>query len=213
MRRPNASHVERDWRVHSLAHDFELLDVWRYPVAAPSDVPFIAFLAFMAETQAELVSGSGPAAALFKLRGLLGRLFRWDDEDDKEKLGTTKRVATDTIRDRLDPADAEDVKAALGMMGDRGTNFSPLYLTDEETLSEIANATVHALMHLGRVSNADGTWSPEMAVYVKPKGRFGGFYMKLIGPFRHAIVYPAMMCAAERRWPAFLAARPWEATA
>jgi len=210
MRRPNESHLAKVWRVHGIAQDFELLDVWRYPVVAPPDVPFSAFLRFMRETQAELVSGSGPAAALFKLRGALGRLFGWDDKKT-ERRGVAEPVAKETIRNRLGPDEAVDPEAVIEIAGDREAGFSPLYLTESETLSEITNATVHALMHLGRVPNDDGTWSPEMAVYVKPKGSLGRFYMKLIGPFRHAIVYPAMMRAAEQRWPAFLAARSWEA--
>ena len=211
MRRPNDSHLAKVWRVHALATDFELLDVWRYPVVAPPDVPFSAFLSFMTEAQAELMSGSGPAAALFKLRGALGRLFGWDDKKaSDERHGARERGAKETIRDRLHPGEAVDPATVVAIAGDRESGFSPLYLTDDETLSEITNATVHALMHLGRVPNEDGTWSPEMAVYVKTKGALGRFYMQLIGPFRHAIVYPAMMRAAEKRWPAFLAARSWE---
>ena len=39
-----------------------------------------------------------------------------------------------------------------------------------------------------------------MAVYAKPNGRFGAAYMAAIRPFRHLIVYPAMMRQIERQW-------------
>jgi hypothetical protein len=39
-----------------------------------------------------------------------------------------------------------------------------------------------------------------MAVYVKPRGRFGRGYMALIKPFRYWIVYPALMQQFERAW-------------
>jgi hypothetical protein len=42
----------------------------------------------------------------------------------------------------------------------------------------------------------------QMGVYVKPRGRFGTAYMALIGPFRHLIVYPALMRQIKRAWDA-----------
>ncbi len=47
-------------------------------------------------------------------------------------------------------------------------------------------------------------WSPQMAVYAAPRGALGSFYMTLIAPFRHAVVYPQMMRAANEEWPAWL---------
>jgi hypothetical protein len=39
-----------------------------------------------------------------------------------------------------------------------------------------------------------------MAVYVKPRGRFGRPYMAFIAPFRHWVVYPALLRQIERAW-------------
>jgi hypothetical protein len=39
-----------------------------------------------------------------------------------------------------------------------------------------------------------------MAVYVKPRGRFGEAYMAFIKPFRYLIVYPALERQIERAW-------------
>ena len=41
-----------------------------------------------------------------------------------------------------------------------------------------------------------------MAVLVKTDGRFGDAYMAAIRPFRHALVYPAMMRRIGRSWDA-----------
>jgi len=41
-----------------------------------------------------------------------------------------------------------------------------------------------------------------MAVFVKPNGLLGAGYMAAITPFRHLIVYPAMMRQLERDWQA-----------
>lgn len=42
----------------------------------------------------------------------------------------------------------------------------------------------------------------ELAVYVKPNGRFGEAYMLAIKPFRHLLVYPPMLREFGRRWNA-----------
>jgi hypothetical protein len=59
---------------------------------------------------------------------------------------------------------------------------------------------VHGVRHIGRVSDGAGGYRAQMAVLVKPNGLFGTVYMTAIRPFRHLIVYPAMMREAEREW-------------
>jgi hypothetical protein len=54
----------------------------------------------------------------------------------------------------------------------------------------------------------EGRYQGQMAVYVKPRGGFGAAYMALIRPFRHRVVYPALMRRIERAWNARLARRP-----
>lgn len=92
--------------------------------------------------------------------------------------------------------------------GDIDSAFRPVYQNERETLRKISNSTVHALLHLGRVSISATHWSPQMAVYVKPRGAFGHFYMQLIAPFRHYIVYPTMMRVAKENWPRYLEPAP-----
>jgi hypothetical protein len=88
------------------------------------------------------------------------------------------------------------VRAALGrVLGlDRGSaGFVPAYQDADEQLFRIANRTVTAFLH---VSLADRR--PRLAVYVRPKGRLGQAYMRLIEPFRRWVVYPALLAAGSR---------------
>ena len=101
-----------------------------------------------------------------------------------------------TLRDRL-PADLRETRARPEF---DALPFSPLYLTDDEFAAEIANRTVHGVMHIGWVPDGAGGYRGQMAVLVKPNGRLGNAYMAAIKPFRHALVYPRMLSQIERRW-------------
>ena len=207
MRLPVEEHLNHEWRVHSLASDFDLLDVWRFPIELDNRVSLDDFLRFMLSLQRNLADSRGATGALFRLRRVLGRLFGWDDESpaSSQALPIPGCVET-TIRARLTDDETERMDGAsspVGTHADDGDEspFKPVYQRESEFLSEISNSTVHALLHLGRVSISETHWSPQMGVYVKARGRLGRFYMGLIAPFRHYIVYPAMMRAAEKRWP------------
>jgi Protein of unknown function (DUF2867) len=56
------------------------------------------------------------------------------------------------------------------------------------------------VLHLAWVDHGDGRHQGQMAVYVKPRGRFGAAYMAFIKPFRYLIVYPALERQIERTW-------------
>jgi hypothetical protein len=77
-----------------------------------------------------------------------------------------------TLRDRL-PADLD--QAPSGPDFD-ALPFTSLYLLDNEWAAEIANKTVHGVMHLGLVSDQAGGYRAQMAVLVKPNGLFGTAY-------------------------------------
>jgi hypothetical protein len=76
----------------------------------------------------------------------------------------------------------------------------PLYRTPREFAAEISNRTVHGVMHLAWVETGDDRFGAQMAVYVKPRGRFGRAYMAFIKPFRYLVVYPAMERQIARQW-------------
>ncbi|NUU20258.1 MAG: DUF2867 domain-containing protein, partial [Streptomycetaceae bacterium] len=76
-----------------------------------------------------------------------------------------------------------------------------LYQLDNEWAAEMANRTVHGVMHLGWVRDDEtGGYRGQMAVLVKPNGRPGAAYMAAIKPFRHVLVYPALMRSIEHGW-------------
>ena len=103
-----------------------------------------------------------------------------------------------TLRDRL-PADLRE--APSGPAFDT-LPFSSLYLIEDEWAAEIANQTVHGVLHLGWVADESGGFHGQMAVLVKPNGLLGGAYMAAIRPFRHLLVYPPMLRQIERQWRA-----------
>jgi hypothetical protein len=188
MRLPRAEHSARPWRIHALTRDFRLEDVWEIPGEfAPGDLSALVEL-FAASDPSQ----RGPRVVrwLFSIRWWLGSRFGWDRPDS----GIGTRVPT--LRDRL-PEDLRD--AASGPDFD-ALPFRSLYLLDDEYAAEIANRTVHAVMHLGLVPNGPGRSRAEMAVLVKPNGAVGSAYMTAIKPFRHLLVYPSMLRDIERSW-------------
>ena len=185
---PDSAHSSRPWRIHELAGDFRLEDVWELPTpGGPDDFPRLVRQFAAADPSQSLPA---PARALWALRSKLGELFGWDDEKD----GLGSRVAT--LRERL-PADLRDAPA--GPNSD-SLPFRPLYLLDDEWAGEIANRTMHGVMHLGWVPDGDGAYHGQMAILVKPNGLFGRAYMAAIRPFRHLIVYPSLMRRIGREW-------------
>ena len=187
MRLPNTAHTSRPWRIHELTRDFRLEDVWALPTpGGPDDFPRLV----QAFASGDPSRGSSRAArTLFAIRWKVGKLLGWDDPD----TGLGSRVPT--LRDRLPVDLATPRRARL-----RRAPFTSLYLLDDEWAAEIANRTMHGVMHLGWVADGDGGYRGQMAVYAKPNGRLGNAYMAAIRPFRHLLVYPAMMRQIERQW-------------
>ena len=185
MRLPDSAHLGRPWRIHELTPDFALEDVWALPTpGGPDDLPRLVELVATADPE----GGSKVVGALFALRWKLGALLRWDDDEG----GVGGRVPT--LRDRLPP----DLRAGPAGPAPK-LPFDPLYLTHDEWAAEIANRTMHGVIHLGWVADG-GAHRGQMAVLVKRNGRFGAAYMAAIKPFRHRIVYPLLLRDLERRW-------------
>ncbi len=190
MRLPNTEYTLRPWRIHELTRDFRLEDVWELPTpGGPGDFRRLV----QQFTSGEPAEGSSRVVgALFAIRWKIGELLGWDDQD----TGVGSRVPT--LRDRL-PADLHE--AASGPDFDK-LPFSSIYLLDDEFAAEIANRTVHGVLHLGWVSDGTGGYRGQMTVLVKPNGLFGTAYMAAIKPVRHLIVYPLLMRQIEREWMA-----------
>ncbi|MFF0739595.1 DUF2867 domain-containing protein [Streptomyces sp. NPDC004111] len=194
---PTSAHTGRPWRIHEIAGDFRVEDVWafRTPGAGPGD--FAAMLAAMRAAGGP-ARQTAPVRFLFAVRWKLGALLGWDTPE----AGTGGRV--DSLRRRM-PA---DLREAPQGPDDPDMPLKPLYELDDEAARELANKTVHTVMHLSWVAAGDGDHELRMAVLVKPNGTFGRLYMAGIAPFRHLLVYPALTRQWERAWREFGPAGP-----
>ncbi|MFJ3928683.1 DUF2867 domain-containing protein [Streptomyces sp. NPDC090029] len=197
MRLPVSAHT-RTWRIHEIAPDFRVEDVWSLDTPGGPDG-----LRLLVEQFAAGGSGHGGRRgrgartlvlrALFAVRAGLGRLLHWDTPE----AGLGARVRS--LRQRL----PEDLRS-----GERGPDiggaisFDSLYLTRDEWAAENANRTVHAVLHLGWVPDGRGGHRGELTVLAKPNGPLGRCYMAVIKPFRYALVYPALLRTVEREWRA-----------
>ncbi|MCR3748207.1 DUF2867 domain-containing protein [Lentzea californiensis] len=198
MRVPNDVLKTQRWVISDVVHDFEVEDVWALPVDGGPD-GFDDVIGLMAAMD---FPGSAPlpVRVLWGIRDLLGRLFG---------LGRVSASAEDAgawppVPGTGEPSLSVRVPAEL-----RGTApdsrltdkpFRPLYRTGTEFAEEISNRTMYGVMHLAWVDQGGGRYQGQMTVYVKPRGAAGRAYMAFIKPFRHAIVYPALMRYVERSW-------------
>ncbi len=187
MKLPNTAHTSRPWRIHELAGDFRLEDVWALPTSGRIDEFPLLVEGFAAADPAKAASRA--TRALLSLRWKLGDLFGLDDPGS----GFGSRVTT--LRERL----PDDLRTATGPKF-AGLPFTSLYLIDDEFAAEIANQTMHGILHFGWVADESGNYRGQMAVYVKPNGLLGNAYMAAIKPFRYLVVYPQMLRTMERRW-------------
>jgi uncharacterized protein DUF2867 len=179
MRLPSSAQTSQPWRIHDLLPDFALEDVWALPTSGgPDDFPrLVGLMTSFDPGRVSLV-----VRVLFGLRWKIGALLGWDRE-----------AADGTLRARL-PADLS--------RGPDAPPFRSLYMTGDEWAAELANRTMHGVLHVGWVPDGAGGYRGQMAVYVKRNGRLGAAYMAAIRPFRHLLVYPQMLRGIERAWRA-----------
>ena len=199
---PNSVHESEPWRIHEIAPDFTLEDVWALPAqGGPNDFPKLM----------ELVTAMDPAHAdsratrfLWQTRDRLGAWFGLgrirvpaggDPDAPAGKLPIPDTDET-SLADRL----PDDLRNTAADEDFGSLPFIPLYRTDNEAAAEVSNQTVHGIAHLAWADQGDGRYQGQMAVYVKPRGLFGRAYMAAIKPFRYWIVYPALMRQFERAW-------------
>jgi Protein of unknown function (DUF2867) len=175
MKLPDSAHTSQPWRIHEIAEDFRIEDVWALPTPGDRDeFPRLVQWLAGADDQAR-PNASWPAKVLWAVRSSIGRVFGWDAPDPQRP----------TLRDRL-PADL----AAAGGPAFRGLPFESLYLLENEWAAELANRTMHGILHVGWVRTLDDGYTGQMAILVKPNGMLGRAYMAAIKPFRYLIIYP-----------------------
>jgi hypothetical protein len=188
MRLPDTAHTSLPWRIHELTRDFRLEDVWALPTPGGPD-DFTRLVQGFASAD-PWQSSSVAIRTLFAIRSKVGQLLGWEAPE----AGLGSRVPT--LRDRL-PADLRDAPSGPDFDALPATS---LYMLEDEWAAEVANRTVHGVLHLGWVPDRAGAYRGQMAVLVKPNGLFGTAYMAAIRPFRHLIVYPLTMQQIERDW-------------
>lgn len=190
MTLPRAAHTSHPWRIHELTRDFRVEDVWALPTPGGREDFERLVDGFVSGDPSQ--GSSRASRALFAIRAKLGDLFGWDEPES----GVGARVPT--LRDRL-PADLRDAPTGPEFTA---LPFSSLYLLEDEWAAEAANKTMHGVIHLGWVEDGNGGYRGQLAILVKPEGLLGQAYMAAIKPFRHLIVYPALLRQIERDWKA-----------
>lgn len=176
----------RPLRVHALLHDVPLEDAWAVPLSGGGAGRTIE------ELRAVMVAGLEAAPAvvqgLFWLRFRIGALFRWDERRPSWNA--------ESYANRLSPADRAQSLVAPGTPDGR---FSLLYRFEDEQLSELRNATVHAFLSLSIRSTPSG-YLAYVGVFVQPVHRFSKLYMGAIAPFRRMVVYPSVFRQMQSAW-------------
>ena len=193
MRLSRAEYQSHPWRIREIAPDFRLEDAWALPATGTAED-----FATLLEVMGALDPGKGkslPTRVLFGIRNCLGAVLGWDDPG--ERLPIPGEAET-SLRERL----PEDLRGTADGLGLGSSSFRPLYRTNDEWAAELSNRTVHGVVHLVWVDTADGRYQGRLGVYVKPRGTLGILYMAAIAPFRHHIVYPALMRQVGEAWNA-----------
>lgn len=204
LRLPNAEHSSRPWRIHDIASDFIVEDVWALPVHGRA-TEFAALVELMTDSDEERPDeqidflDSAAARFLWRLRDLLGRLFRLGTITEPSDSTNRRLIPGDdraSLAERLD----EDLVGTAAGVHFTSVPMTALYRLDDEFAAEISNATMHGVMHLSWVPRGTEVYQGQMAVLVKPRGRFGSAYMTVIKPFRYLIVYPALLRHLDKSW-------------
>jgi Protein of unknown function (DUF2867) len=180
-------HTAREWRIHDLAPDFHLEDVWALPTPGGPDLLPELLDAFFASHREHQTSRL--VRVLWRSRWRLGAVLGWDTPAN----GFGGRV--ESLRARLPAGLTTAARDASSKP------FEVIYRLGDEWAGEIANETVHAVLHLSWVSDVTaGVHRGQMAVLVKPNGWRGRIYMAAIRPIRHRVVYPAMLQRLALEW-------------
>jgi len=177
---------ERPLRVHALLYDVPLEDAWAFPLSGGGAGRTVQ------ELRAVMLAGREAAPAVVRgllgLRRRIGALFGWDH--------ARPAWTAESYANRLSPADRA---LSLVAPGTPDGNFRLLYRFEDEQLSELRNATVHAFVSLS-IRPTPAGYLAYAGVFVKPVHRFTRLYMGAIAPFRRLIVYPAVIRKVQSAW-------------
>ena len=200
-------HSERLWKVSEIANDFNLWDVWEIPIIANNSRTenFQSFYKIITRTFMTMQTNITLTSLLFTLRFWLSKIFPLDRNINTLPIPGCHET---TVKSRLNDQDLAASKKGKAIK-DNNTDlqFRAVYLFKNESLHELSNDTVHALIHFGWINKKNDDYTATLAIYVKPRGIYGQIYLKLIEPFRHYIVYPTMMKTIKTQWQKHLLAK------
>ena len=189
MRIEPAEYRNVDLVAHTLLADVPLHDAWAVDLPSETRRPTIPELREIVSAE-RFASVNAVVRALFAARAGLGALFGWDREE--------RAPSAESYLHRLPP---ELAAASLVAPGTADGPFRTLYQSERESIAEVINATVHAFLVLA-LAPRNGDTRLYWGVYVRPVGRITAAYMRLIDPFRHYLVYPAILRYIRRAWEA-----------
>ena len=126
--------------------------------------------------------------ALFGLRWLMGRLFRWDRPPTGREVWSFRARLSDMDR-----------RQSMVEPGTQDGPFTVLYVHAMEAVSEIRNATVHAFLVWALEPTPDG-YQLFWAIHVLPVSVWTKPYLALINPFRRWLVYPTLLHRIHESW-------------
>lgn len=144
----------------------------------------------MSLNQAEEFKFGFITKTLFDLRGLIGRILKWDD--------VPELINKHSWISRLSEEEREKSLIESGKV--EGIN-TILYCYENEILFEIINRTVHCFWVLASEEQVDG-YDLYIAVYVKKINWRTPIYMALVSPMLKWIIYPAIKKTLKRNWEA-----------
>jgi hypothetical protein len=191
MRTSPEEYLHLNLRVHALLRDVPLYDV--SVVDLPGGGPGRSLADI--RTLDAAARPSAIATAVYGVRHLLGRAFRWDQVSMRPE---------DSVASRLSEQDRRDSEVVPGTPDGA---FRLVYRFPDEQLGEIRNATVQGYLCVALARTATG-YRLYWGVYVLPVSWLTRPYLIAIEPFRRFILYPAMFRRIRRAWLAAYPASP-----
>jgi hypothetical protein len=173
-------------RVHTLLTGIPLYDVWAIDLAHWH--PGIPLDQFLKAVPLHSVPMPPFARFLFRVRSLIGGAFGWDRRSEL--------VTDSTFVSRVSAADS---KESLMEPGTFKKGFRVVYSSANEHLAEIKNKTVHGVLAVALIEG-ETSYRLYLGVFVRSVSRFTPYYMAVIAPFRHWIVYPSLLRGFRKRW-------------
>ncbi|MBI1765189.1 MAG: DUF2867 domain-containing protein [Acidobacteria bacterium] len=181
--------MQQPLRVHSFLAGVPLRTLYRLEL--PGGRPKMTLREIRAATESSQPGEfeAGPVTkALFWLRGLIGQVLHWDDDQRLTAAVTylERLSAEERARSLIPPGHVEGISRVL-------------YCFENEFLAEIVNHTVHCFWLLATERTSNG-YNLYLAVYVKKLNWFTPVYMALVTPLLKGIIYPSMLKHSRKRW-------------